>query len=181
MISPRPNRITVGQIRSARTSTTGQAPIDEREAEVTLGRGREIGHELVGDDRLVETPPFAGGRDRLRADVRIAAEDPLGGPRHHPEEHEVEDDEQDDREDRLPDLAQDVAATQSMTSTLVAGRRDCPSLLLGGLPATTKHDEPDGQRRHEHHDPDDQQDRRIGAGRVGGHGCRCRGRGRRRG
>ena len=41
-----------------------QAPIDEREAEVTLRRGREIGHELVGDDRLVETPPFAGGRDR---------------------------------------------------------------------------------------------------------------------
>ena len=52
-------------------------------------------------------------------DVRISAEDPLGGPRHHPEEHEVEDDEQDDREDRLPDLAQDVPATQSMTSPLV--------------------------------------------------------------
>ena len=56
MTSPRPNRMSVGQTRSAMTSATGLAAVLVRVAEVALRVADDVRDELVRDERLVEAP-----------------------------------------------------------------------------------------------------------------------------
>ena len=64
-------------MRLPMTSVTGPAALAERVAEVTLDRRRDVGDQLIGNQRLVDPPPLTGLLDRLGRDVRVTREDPF--------------------------------------------------------------------------------------------------------
>ncbi len=83
----------------------GLATGDEREPKVTLERRRQVGDELIREQRLVEPPLLSLGSEEFGGDARVATEDPLRGSGHHPEQDEVDDDDQEDRDRRGRQIA----------------------------------------------------------------------------